>query len=89
MVDSLIADGCLLSGRVRHSVLFRFVTVSPHALVENSIIMQGAVIHEGARLNHVIVEKGAVIRPGTVICGTSDFPTVIERKSEHHAIRTI
>lgn len=89
VVDSLIADGCLLSGRVRHSVLFRFVTVSPHALVENSIIMQGAVIHEGARLNHVIVEKGAVIRPGTVICGTSDFPTVIERKSEHHAIRTI
>ena len=89
VVDSLIADGCLLSGRVRHSVLFRFVTVSPHALVENSIIMQGAVIHEGARLNHVIVEKGAVIRPGTVICGTSYFPTVIERKSEHHAIRTI
>lgn len=89
VVDSLIADGCLLSGRVRHSVLFRFVTVSPHALVENSIIMQGAVVHEGAKLNHVIVEKGAVIRPGTVICGTSDFPTVIERKSEHHAIQTI
>ncbi len=89
VTNSLIADGCLLSGRICRSVLFRFVTVSPHASVENSILMQGAVVHEGAKLNHVIVEKGAVIRPGTVISGTPDFPAVIERKSDSGIIQAI
>ncbi|MBE7042176.1 MAG: glucose-1-phosphate adenylyltransferase subunit GlgD [Ruminococcaceae bacterium] len=78
--DSLVADGCIISGTVHHSIISRFVTVSPDALVQNCIVLQGAVIHEGARLNHAIIEKGAVVYPGTVISGTPDFPAVIEKK---------
>ncbi len=89
VTDSLTADGCCLCGTVHHSILSRFVTVAPDALVQNSIILQGAVIQEGARLNHAIIEKGAVVHPGTVICGTPDFPAVIEKKQDpalYHAI---
>lgn len=82
VTDCLLADGCHLSGRVHHSILSRFVTVAPHSLVENCILLQGATICEGAKLNYAIIEKGAVIHPGTVISGTPDFPVVIEKKQD-------
>ncbi len=82
VTDSLTSDGCFLSGTVHHSILSRFVTVKADALVQNCIVLQGAVIHEGAKLNHAIIEKGAVIHPGTVISGTPDFPAVIEKKQD-------
>lgn len=82
VTNSLVADGCLLSGTVSHSVLSRFVTQQPDSSIQNCIILQGAVIHPGARLNHAIIEKNVVIHPGTVISGTPDFPVVIERKQD-------
>lgn len=82
VTDSLIADGCRLSGKVSGSVLSRFVFQAPDSTIQNCIILQGAVIQQGARLSHAIIEKNTVIHPGTVISGTPSFPVVIERKQE-------
>ena len=72
-----VADGCMLEGKVRNSVLFRQVTVCPGALVENCVIMNDAVIGEGAVLKNVILDKDVVVRPGAQLMGTPTNPVII------------
>ena len=74
-----VADGCMLGGTVRNSVLFRQVTVYPGACVESSVIMNDAVIGEGAELRHVILDKDVVVRPGAKLIGTPSKPVIIQR----------
>lgn len=75
--DCIVADGCHLHGAVEDSVLFRDVTVARNATVKNSIVMQGCVIGEGAKLENVILDKDVTVRPGTVLIGAAESPIVI------------
>ena len=74
-----VADGCILEGTVRNSVLFRQVTVHPGATVENCLIMNDAVINEGSELRYVILDKDVVVRPGAKLIGTPSKPVIIGR----------
>ena len=74
-----VADGCMLDGQVRNSVLFRQVTVYPGACVENCVVMNDAVIHEGAQLKYVILDKDVTVRAGAKVIGTPSTPVVIKR----------
>ena len=74
-----VADGCMLGGNVKNSILFRQVTVYPTAKVENCVIMNDAVIHEGCELVNVILDKDVVIRPGAKVIGTPSNPVIIRR----------
>ena len=60
--NSMISDGCIVSGVVKNSILFRGVVVKAGARVENSIIMQDSVIEEGALVKNAIVDKNCMIR---------------------------
>ncbi|MBQ0084305.1 MAG: glucose-1-phosphate adenylyltransferase subunit GlgD [Clostridiales bacterium] len=68
--NSLIADGCLVEGTVKNSLLFRGVKVGKNAVVENCILMQGTVVGDNAVLSGVTADKGVVISSGTVLRGT-------------------
>ena len=59
--NSLIADGCNVSGDLEFSILFAGVTVGKGATINSSIIMPGAVIGEGAKVEYAIVAENAVI----------------------------
>ena len=74
-----VADGCMLGGTARNSVLFRQVTIYPGAEVENCVIMNDTVVHEGAVLKNVILDKDVVVRPGTQLMGTPNKPIIIGR----------
>ncbi len=74
-----VADGCLLGGCVKNSVLFRQVTVYPTAQVENCVIMNDTVVGEGAQLKNVILDKDVVVRPGAILVGTQENPVVVKR----------
>ncbi len=74
-----VADGCMLGGTVRNSVLFRQVTVYPGASVENCVIMNDTVVNEGCQLRYVILDKDVVVRPGTQLIGTPSNPVIIKR----------
>ena len=74
-----VADGCMLGGSVKNSVLFRQVTVYPTARVENCVIMNDTVVGEGAYLKNVILDKDVVVRPGTELVGTPENPVVVKR----------
>ncbi len=65
--NSLIADGCSISGSVDFSVLFSNVVVKPGAVVQDSIIMPGAVIEQGAVVQYAIVSENTVIGKNAVI----------------------
>lgn len=65
--NSLIADGCDISGKIDFSVLFSNVTVAANAVVQDSIIMPGAVIEEGAVVQYAIVSENTVIGKNAVV----------------------
>ena len=77
--DALIADGCMLDGKVENSVLFRQVTVEAGAEVEDCIIMNDAVIGEGAKLKYVILDKNVTVSAGAKLYGTKKNPVIVKR----------
>ena len=74
-----VADGCMLEGNVKNSILFRQVTVKPGATVENCVVMNDAVIGEGAQLRYVILDKDVVVRRGAKLMGTPVNPVIVGR----------
>ena len=74
-----VADGCMLGGAARNSILFRQVTIYPGAQVEDCVIMNDTVVHEGCQLRNVILDKDVTIRPGTQLIGTPTRPIIIKR----------
>lgn len=69
--NCLIADGCVINGTVKNSILFRGVKVEKGAVVENCILMQETKVGENAQLNNVIADKNAVIGEDMVLKGTA------------------
>ena len=67
--NCLIADGCVVDGTVKNSILFRGVTVEKGAVVENCILMQETKVGENTGLCNVIADKNAVISGGMVLKG--------------------
>ena len=77
--DALVADGCMLEGKVENSVLFRQVTVAEGAEVEDCIIMNDCVIGEGAKLKYVILDKNVTVSAGAKLYGTKKNPVIVKR----------
>ncbi len=77
--NSLIADGCIVEGRVENSVLFRGVHVLQGAVVKNSILMQDSEVQESAEIENIIADKQVIIRRGRRIISTQNFPIVIAK----------
>lgn len=77
--ECLIADGCVIEGKLENAVLFRGVTIEEGAKIKNSIIMQDTVIGRGARVENAIIDKDATITPGAVLIGGTSSPMVIHK----------
>lgn len=77
--NSLIADGCNIHGSVDFSVLFSNVTVSPRAIVQDSILMPGVVVEEGAVVQYAIISENTVIGKNAVVGAR---PEDIENKDD-------
>lgn len=70
--NSIIADGCVINGTVKNSVLFRGVTVEKDAVVENCILMQETSVGTAADIKNVIADKNAAIGDNMVLKGTPE-----------------
>ena len=77
--NCILADGCLVEGKVENSILFRQVTVCSGAKVESCVIMNDTVIGEDVELKYVILDKDVTVRPGTRLVGTPSNPVIIRR----------
>lgn len=81
VTNSLIADGCVIDGTVRNSVLFRGVRVGKGAVVENCVILQDGTIHSGCRLKYVITDKNVLIQNDRSLLGFESYPIFISKGS--------
>ncbi len=77
---SLIADGCLIEGRVENSILFRGVHVARGAVVKDSILLQDTAVGENAWISCTVADKDVVLREGRHLSGDAVQPYYIEKR---------
>lgn len=77
--NCIVADGCMLEGDAKESVLFRQVTLRPGAKIEGCLVMNDTVIGENCELKCVILDKNVTVRPGAKLIGTPQNPIIIKR----------
>ena len=65
--NSMLTEGCEISGDIDFSVIFADVTVEKGAVIRDSIIMPGTVIKSGAVVQYAIVAENAVIEENAVV----------------------
>jgi len=78
-VNSSIADGCIIEGEVKDSVVFRGVKIGRNVTINNCILMQDCEIGDNCTLENVIVDKEAIIRSGKTLIGQDTYPVVIAK----------
>jgi glucose-1-phosphate adenylyltransferase, GlgD subunit len=78
-INSLVADGCVIEGKVENSILFRGVRIAPDTYVKNCIIMQDGHVHSGAHIENCILDKQAVIKRNAKLIGPDSYPIVIAK----------
>ncbi len=82
VTNSLLADGCIIDGKVENSVLFRGVTVEKGAVVKNCILMQDTHISSGAFCDCVITDKQVVVGENRELSGHISYPIYIKKFSK-------
>ncbi|MBQ4313609.1 MAG: glucose-1-phosphate adenylyltransferase [Clostridia bacterium] len=65
--NSMVAEGCVVEGKLEYSILFAGVTVEKGANITESIIMPGATIKAGATVQYAIVAEDVVIEEGAIV----------------------
>ena len=74
--NSMITDGCRISGHVKHSILYAGVKVEEDVEIEDAVIMGGAIIKKGAKVKHCIIAENAIIGEGAEV---GAMPTADEK----------
>jgi glucose-1-phosphate adenylyltransferase len=77
--NCLIANGCIIEGFVRNSVISRRVRIHKGAQLDGCIILPNCEIMENAKLCGVIIDKNVVIEKSKELKGDAQFPVVIEK----------
>ena len=65
--NAVITEGSEILGTVRNSVLGANVYVGEGAVVEDSVIMSGTVIKDGARVSYSILDENVTVGRGAVV----------------------
>ncbi len=78
--DSLIANGCVIDGAVKHSILGRSVRVASGAKISNSIIFSDVDIGPDVVIENAVIDRDVrVDTVGITVKGTPEEPVYIKR----------
>lgn len=77
--ECLIANGCTINGKVKHSILARDVIIEEGASVENCILFTHTVVKKGVHLKNVVSDKRCVFKTKANVAGSDDEPLYIQR----------
>lgn len=80
--NSLIANGCVIEGKVQNSIIFRGVEIEKGALVRDSIVMQKSTIKKDAVVVNSILDKYSSIGEDVNIIGTKSNPYLVEKNAK-------
>ena len=72
--NSIIADGAVIEGEVRNSIIFRGVRVKKGAVVEHCVLMQDVLVGEAARLNYAVLDTNVTINDCRMLSGYITHP---------------
>ena len=81
VVNSLVADGCLVEGEVENCILFRGVHIGKGAKVRNCVIMQDTVVGENTQLNYVVADKEVTFEDNRTMMGYQTYPVYVAKGS--------
>ena len=71
--DCLVSNGCRIYGTARHSILSTDVIVGERAIIEDSVLLPGAIVKDGAHVARAILGEHAVVEEGVKL-GSVDGP---------------
>lgn len=77
--NSFIANGCIVDGDIKNSILCRGVTVEKGAKLNRCIVFRGSKIGENVVLSDVVVDKHAKIAQKHKIEGDPDVPIYVDQ----------
>ena len=77
VINSLIADGCIIEGEVENSVIFRGVKIGKNAKVKNCILMQGTVVADGAECSYLITDKNVNVGSNRILTSSPAYPMYV------------
>ncbi|MFD3156994.1 glucose-1-phosphate adenylyltransferase subunit GlgD [Haloimpatiens sp. FM7330] len=87
--SSFIANGCIIKGTIKNSIISRGVVIEEGAKVKDSIILQKCIIKKGAKLNKVILDKNVVIKENKQLVGDEEYPLIIEKTTNAGLIKRV
>ena len=67
--DAFVAEGCEVYGKVTHSVISVGCSIGKNAVVEDSVVMPGVVIEDGAIVRHAILGENSKVCKNAVVGG--------------------
>jgi glucose-1-phosphate adenylyltransferase len=77
--NCLIADGCIIDGQVKNSIVFRGVHIGRDSRVSNSIVMQDSIIQTGCELDYMVMDKEVTVRENGRLIGDIRHPIIISK----------
>lgn len=81
---SMVANGCIIKGKVKNSIVSRSAVIEEGAEIENSIILQNCTIKSGTKIKNVILDKNVILEEGTELRGSEFYPLIIEKEMYKH-----
>lgn len=79
--NSLIADGCVIDGKVENCILCRGVKIGKDSVVKDCVIMQDTVIGKKCGINSVITDKNVEIGDEKIMTGSASYPLYIGKNA--------
>ncbi|HPW53803.1 MAG TPA: glucose-1-phosphate adenylyltransferase subunit GlgD, partial [Erysipelotrichaceae bacterium] len=70
--NCMVANGCVVQGKIENSILGRAVKIKKGAVVKDSVILSNVIIGEGAIIEKAVIDQGAKILVNKEIAGDDE-----------------
>ncbi len=77
--DSFVSNGCIVEGKVHHSIVCRDVKIGKDAVVEDSIVFSNVAIGDRATVRNCVIDKYSIITARHSIEGAAKTPIYLKQ----------
>ncbi len=77
--NCMVANGCVVQGKIENCILGRAVKIKKGAVVRNSVILPNVIVGEGAIIENAVIDKDAQILVNKEIVGHEDQIAYVRR----------
>lgn len=65
--DCLVGNGATIMGQAKHSIISSGASIGERAIVEDSVLLPGAIVKDGAHIVRAIIGENAVVEEGVTL----------------------